>query len=127
MTRVFISYSHKDKEFVERLVSDLENAGLAVFYDQRISVAESFIESLSDAIDSAQFVLVVLSPDYLRSQWTQLELQTALLREIDKTALVIPLMLQPCQLSGFIATKKYAVTMVDSCAFSPSGRREVSR
>lgn len=33
MPQVFISYSRKDIEFVERLVSDLNSAGLTVWYD----------------------------------------------------------------------------------------------
>jgi len=35
MTKVFISYSRKDLDFVECLAKDLEAAGLEVWYDLR--------------------------------------------------------------------------------------------
>jgi hypothetical protein len=33
MPQVFISYSRKDAEFIDRLVADLKSAGLTVWYD----------------------------------------------------------------------------------------------
>lgn len=106
--RIFISYSHKDIIFVKQLVDDLENAGLEIFYDQRIQPGESWANSLSAAIESAKYILVILSPDYLVSQWAQEELQFGLLRETEQKATVIPILIRPCKIPTFLVTKHYA-------------------
>src|SRR5688572_17236566 len=89
---VFVSYSRKDRDFVQRLVGDLQSAGVSVFFDQTIQPGESWVASLSKAIESARYLLVVLSPDYLESQWALEEMKVGLLREADRKATVIPLM-----------------------------------
>jgi len=108
MTDVFVSYSTKDREFVHRLVRDLENAGLRVFFDQRVTPGESWAETLANAIEAARFLLVVLTPDYLSSKWAQEELKVGLLRESEGRASVIPLMVRQCEPPGFLASKTYA-------------------
>jgi TIR domain-containing protein len=105
---VFISYSRKDLEFVRRLVMDLERKALSVYFDLEIQTGESFVESLSKAIESARYLLVVLSPDYLESKWGQEEMKLGLLRESERKATVIPLMVRECQPPPFLAAKAYA-------------------
>ena len=97
MARVFISYSHKDRKFVHRLTSDLrkyiEASGskLEIFYDQLIEPGESWAKALSSAIESAEYVLAVLSPDYLSSSWAMQEFSVAMLRNSEGKARLIPL------------------------------------
>jgi hypothetical protein len=108
LSDVFVSYSRKDRDFVRRLVSDLEAAGVSVFFDQTIQPGESWAASLSKAIESARYLLVVLSPDYLESQWGQEEVKVGLLRESERKATVIPLMFRECQPPLFLVAKTYA-------------------
>lgn len=108
MSDVFVSYSRKDRDFVHRLVGDLEAAGVSVFLDQTIQPGDSWAASLSKAIESARYLLVVLSPDYLESQWGQEEMKVGLLRESERKATVIPLMVRQCQPPLFLAAKTYA-------------------
>lgn len=105
---VFISYSRNDREFVHRLVRDLEAAGVSVFFDQRVKPGASWVDSISNAIERAKFLLAVLSPDYVDSAWAQEEMKVGLLRESEGKATVIPLMVRACQPPAFIAAKAYA-------------------
>lgn len=108
MSAVFISYSNKDREFVERLARDLSAYGIHVFYDQRIAPGESWADSLSKAIESAKYILVVLSPNSVDSAWVAQETNIGLAREVDGKAQVIPLLLEKCRVPTPLAGKTYA-------------------
>jgi hypothetical protein len=108
VSKVFISYSSKDREFVERLVRDLDAADVDTFYDQRIKPGDSWAESLARAVESAEFLLVVLSPDSVSSKWVEQEVRIGLTREADGQAHVIPLLLHPCEIPPLLADKTYA-------------------
>jgi uncharacterized protein YjbI with pentapeptide repeats len=74
----FLSYSRKDNRFVERLHTDLQNAGLVCWYDQRdLKVGEEFPTSIEEAVRSFDAVLVVLSHDSLASEWVAREVEAA--------------------------------------------------
>lgn len=95
MAQVFISYSRKDLSFVEQLVTDLKNAGLDVWYDiSSLGGGSRWRVELETAIRNCQFVIVVLSPDSIASEWVEREFLFAsnLKRKI------IPLMYRSCEL-----------------------------
>ncbi len=96
MDRVFISYSRKDLSFVKQVVADLKKAGLDVWYDvSSIRGGSRWRVEIEKAIKKSLFVLVVLSPDSMTSQWVEREFLFAsnLKRKI------IPIMYRPCELS----------------------------
>lgn len=63
MSHIFISYSHDDLEYVNRLVHDLEQAGLDVWFDQqRIAPGENWDAAIETALREARTILVVVSP-----------------------------------------------------------------
>jgi formylglycine-generating enzyme required for sulfatase activity len=95
MAQVFVSYSRKDISFVERLASDLKNAGLDVWYDvSSLGGGSRWRAEIETAIRGSQFVIVVLSPDSIASEWVEREFLFAnnLKRKI------IPLMYRFCEL-----------------------------
>ena len=108
MSDAFISYSRNDRDFVHRLVSDLENAGISVFFDQKVTPGASWASSISQAIEQAKFLLVVLSPDYVNSAWAREEMFIGLEREAQKKGLIIPLLVRECNPPTFIQSKAYA-------------------
>lgn len=91
MTRIFISYSRKDIDFARKLAGDLEKAGYDVWWDiTDIQGGDTWVNSIPDAIETSQYMLVVLSPDSVASPWVQKEYTQALsLRKA-----IIPLMLE---------------------------------
>lgn len=67
-TRVFVSYSRKDSEFVDRLVQALEARGYDAIIDRDdISAGEAWKERLEQLILQADAVAFVVSPDAVAS------------------------------------------------------------
>jgi hypothetical protein len=92
MQRIFISYSRKDIDFVRKLAGDLEKAGYDVWWDiSDLQGGDDWVRGIPDAISSSQFVLVVLTPTSIESEWVRKEYTQAL--SLRKK--VIPLMLVP--------------------------------
>jgi formylglycine-generating enzyme required for sulfatase activity len=94
MTQVFISYSRKDLDFVERLAEDLKAAGLEVWYDlSGLDGGTRWGREIQNAIQQSQGFIIVLSPNSVESDWVEKEFMYAyhLKRKI------VPLLYQPCE------------------------------
>lgn len=79
MQKIFISYSRKDMGFARRLAGDLERAGYDVWWDiSDLRGGEDWVRVIPAAIESSQYMLVVLSPDSVRSEWVEKEYTQAL-------------------------------------------------
>ena len=72
---IFISYSHKNSDWVTGiLVPKLENHGFKVFIDVRDFRGGSFsVIEMERAVNSSKRVILVLTNEYLKSQWTMFE------------------------------------------------------
>ena len=92
MERIFISYSRKDMDFVRKLAGDLEKAGYDVWWDiTDLQGGDDWVRQIPEAIRRSRFVLVVLTPDSLESEWVRKEYTQAL--SLHKK--IIPIMLVP--------------------------------
>lgn len=105
MIQVFISYSHKDREFVERLADGLKVRlpEVRILYDMLIPAGASLAKELAAQIEQADIVVPVLSPDYLTSAWAAQELNVAVQRQLKQQTRLIPVLLRPCNPTGFLA------------------------
>ena len=108
MSDVFISYSSRDREFADGLAKSLEEWGHRVFYDQKLKAGEKWPARLDEELRRAQFVLVLLSPDYLKSPWATSELERSALLEAEGKARLIPLLIRPTPIPPFLRDKYYA-------------------
>jgi hypothetical protein len=79
-SRVFISYSRKDEEFVDNLVQALRVAGITIWRDKEdipnthISNTKGWDVAVEQALDACSHMIAVLSPDAVesdnaRSEW----------------------------------------------------------
>src|SRR5512138_2144422 len=67
--RVFISYSRKDKVFVQKLNDALDNSGVQVWVDwEGIELASDWMATITNAIQGTDAFLFVISPDSLNSK-----------------------------------------------------------
>lgn len=107
---IFISYSHQDKDFVDRLVGELKTSGISLWVDTvEIKVGDIFIDKISEGIDKMDYVGVVLSPDSVNSPWVQKELEIAMTQEIQgKKIKVLPILYRKCEIPNFLMGKLYA-------------------
>jgi len=107
---VFVSYHHSDGVWVQNwLLRRLEEAGLKACVDFRdFQPGAPLIVQMEEAIAQSRFTLLVLSPDYLHSEWAAWEI--GLVEAFDpaeRQRRVIPLLLRPCELPMRIATLSY--------------------
>jgi tetratricopeptide (TPR) repeat protein len=93
LLNIFISYSHADNDFVDRLEADLRQQGFDTWVDRHGLVGGlRWRRELQEAVERAQVLLIVLSPEAITSQNVQIEYDYAL----DLGKLVIPVYYRQC-------------------------------
>jgi hypothetical protein len=104
MTQIFISYSRKDIGFVRKLAGDLEKAGYEVWWDLTdLRGGDDWPRVIPTAIESSQYVIVVLSPNSVISDWVEKEYTQAL--SLRKK--IIPIMLAQAKVPFSLNTINY--------------------
>jgi hypothetical protein len=104
MTQLFISYSRKDIAFARRLAGDLEKAGYTVWWDiTDLRGGDDWVRVIPEAIETSDFVIVVLSPDATASEWVKKEYTQAL--SLHKR--IIPIMLRTTAVPFALNTINY--------------------
>ena len=77
MSHIFISYSHKDTEYVEKLEAKLIEEGFNVWIDHRIDFGSQWPKAIQDALDACDAFIVVISENSYESKWVQNEVSRA--------------------------------------------------
>jgi len=81
--KLFVSYSHVDTRFVRKLCNDLDRHGYQVWRDERdLRVGDSIAEKIREAIDDADFFLLVITPESIASPWVKREIDVGLNAEL---------------------------------------------
>ncbi len=98
---VFVSYSHKDEGWKDRLVTHLgvleREGALSVWDDRRIVAGADWYPEIADALDGASVALLLVSADFLTSNFILGEEVPRLLERRRREGLrVIPVILRPC-------------------------------
>lgn len=107
---IFISYSHKDKKFVDKLAMQLVQRNVNVWLDRwELAVGDSIVDRVQEAVDGSSALLVILSKASTSSEWCKKELSAGLLRELEeKRVVVMPVMLEDCDVPVFARGKMFA-------------------
>ncbi len=107
---VFISYSHKDEKIVNKLAAHLVKHNANVWVDTwELNVGDSIITNVQEAIDGSSALLVMLSKSSVESEWCKKELTAGLMKELEeKRVVVLPVLLEDCQVPIFLRDKMYA-------------------
>lgn len=107
---LFISYSHHDREFVDRLAAQLAASGVHIWFDRvELQVGDNLVDRVQKAISEARLLAVVLSKSSVESAWCKRELGGALMRELEeKRVVVLPLLIEDCEVPVFLKEKLYA-------------------
>jgi len=98
---VFISYSHSDEYWKNRLVTHLgvlEHQGLLDLWDdRRIGVGEDWRAQIERTISSATVAVLLISADFLTSRFILDDEVPPLLQRRDKEGMrIIPVIVRPC-------------------------------
>src|SRR5260221_11780746 len=99
--RVFLSYSHKDKELCDRFfvhLSQLKRQGLIEpWHDRCISAGADWAGALDEHLNSAHIVILLVSADFLASDYcNNVEMTRSLERSQNGEARLVPVILTPC-------------------------------
>lgn len=74
-----------------------------------LSVGDSLVERVQEAVDGASALLVILSKASIESEWCKKELSAGLLRELEERRVVVmPVLLEECSIPVFARGKMFA-------------------
>lgn len=88
----FISHASEDKDaFVRPLAGALAQLGAKVWFDEfSLKVGDSLSGSIDRGIADSAFGIVVLSPAFLRKDWTVYELRGLVARDVEEDRVILP-------------------------------------
>jgi hypothetical protein len=78
----FISYSSADRDYVERLVAELDRRQVDSWYDRRIDSGHRWTEEIEAKIRACTVFVPVVTPGFVKSRWCESELHLAI--ELEK-------------------------------------------
>ena len=100
MSNIFISYSHEDEEWKNRVVKHLvvlDQEGLDLWDDRRIAVGDDWHSKIEQAIQDCDVALLLVSANFMTSEFIRKKEIPMLLQRREKEGVrIIPVILKPC-------------------------------
>ncbi|MEP7304275.1 MAG: toll/interleukin-1 receptor domain-containing protein [Acidobacteriota bacterium] len=99
---VFISYSHRDEAWKDRLLPQLlaleqAGVGMRVWQDRKIDGGDKWYPEILEAMANSAAAVLLISPDFLASKFCiQDEVPALLKRQETQGMLLVPVLLRPC-------------------------------
>jgi TIR domain len=111
---IFLSYSHVDAAWAEQLHRRLTrfkvaSSSLRVFFDTTtIAPGESIPRAVSEALQEAHHLVIVLTPGWIASEWTKLESEVAIWGDpAAERRAILPLLVKDCRPPPVLERLKY--------------------
>ena len=122
MTRLTICYSHRDRGLrgeLDKHLAMLRRTGvIEMCHDRRVGCGENLGRLFDAGLESADVILLLVSPDFLASDYCyDVEARRALERRKRRGACVIPVILRPCD---------WRVTLFGKLPAAPADGRPVT-
>ena len=120
--QVFISYSHKDKRWLDQLqvfLKPMERSGIINRWDDtNLKAGQKWRDEIQKAVESARVAVLLISANFLASDFISDDELPPLLSAAEKGgAAVLPVLISPCDLpeslSQFQAVNNPQKTLVD--------------
>jgi formylglycine-generating enzyme required for sulfatase activity len=129
---LFISYSRKDRAFLERFwthLSPLETLyGLQRWDDSRIQPGDIWLEEIERALERAQVALLLVSPDFLASDFIRRKELPCLLEAAQNDGLeILWVPLLPCSWKRFRQIEQYQAVIPVNPTLAEMGEVERDR
>ena len=98
--RMFFSYSHRDTSKLERLMAHLavlRYAGtIRLIHDRQIRAGSLLTRELSARLESCDFFIAIVTPDFLASRSCRREMKRAIARHRAGTMQIVPVIFEHC-------------------------------
>ena len=109
MKNFFVSYNKADKEWAQWLDWLLRSRGYSTFTQfGDILWGSNFVARMDEGLKEAERLIMVLSPDFLSSGFTESEWTVAFAKDPDgKKGLLLPIRVRECELTGLLAPRVY--------------------
>jgi hypothetical protein len=117
-TRVFISYSHKDLKWLERVqihIKPLVSAGaITCWEDTQIAAGEDWRAVIRTELSAARVAILLISADFLASEFIANEELPSLLRAAEEDgAVILPLIVSPSSFADSRLARFQAINSPD--------------
>jgi UDP-2,3-diacylglucosamine pyrophosphatase LpxH len=121
VSRVFISYSRSDRIVAQRLASELAELGYAVWFDAwEVNVGDRLSDKITHGMSTADAMLLLISPDYVRSPYADAELK--LWASMREPRHILPIKIAECVIPASVS--RY--TVVDFSKETRIDTREIA-
>ncbi len=99
--KVFLSYSHVDEEFKNKLDVHLaplkRNNKVETWNDRKLLPGALFDDEIKNHLNEDEIIILLISADFINSDYCyEIEMMKALERMKNSDAIVIPIILRPC-------------------------------
>lgn len=100
--KIFISYSHKDSEYMDRIMvhlNPLQRQGvIEPWVDTQLLAGDKWKSEIAKSLNAAKAAILLISADFLASDFIVENELPPLLRNAElKGTLIIPVILKPCR------------------------------
>jgi len=115
-TRVFLSYAFKDREFAQKIAERIKAYGVHVWYDEwELALGDSIIDVIERVISSSDYIIILLSPNSVKSKWVQHELSVALTHELTaRDVTIMPVVIADCEIPIALKSRQWLDLRKDS-------------
>ncbi|MCD1116291.1 leucine-rich repeat domain-containing protein [Chryseobacterium turcicum] len=113
--KIFISYSHQDKYWLNRIKTHLNvlkhslNIEIDVWDDEKLMTGDDWEEKINESLNNAGIAIFVISTDFLASEFiTKKEVPIILENAKKKGVKIMPIIVEPCLFTDSILSKYQA-------------------
>ena len=111
LVEIFISYSHKDEELKQQLDKHLASLKrqqvIRDWHDRKIEAGMKWAKQIDYKLNQADIILLLISPDFICSDYcSDIEMEQAIRRHEAGEAIVVPIILEPCDWT-YLPCSKY--------------------
>ena len=123
MKKIFISYSHKDEEWKDRVVKHLQVFQLEGFCrtwdDRQIQVGATWEKEITDQLQSAHAAILLITTDFLISDFIRNKEVPLILERWGKNEIIVfPVIVKPCSWQAIDWLKQMQVFPKDGIPLS---------
>jgi hypothetical protein len=107
--KFFVSYNKADRRWAEWIAWMLEEEGHEAGLDVwDVKAGGSITTWIEDRLKEAQYLVLVLSPNYFSSEWTQAEWKDRVYQDpAAKRREILPVRVAECEIPSFLRDRKY--------------------